>query len=159
MHAAVIPLETTDRLRVEAHLLRLSAEDRSLRFAAGVVTDDAIRRYVAAIAFNRQVVLGFVSLRGQVFGLAHGCPFMQAGRQHLEVAFSVDASWRGRGLGRRLMNAMLEHTAAAGGATVVGRCAARNRSMCRVFEHGGLALVRDQDEFEARGEIEAACGA
>lgn len=157
MHANVIPLQATDRPRIEAHLLRLSAADRSLRFAAGAVPDDMVRRYVASIDFGRQVLLGYVSLRGELFGFAHGCPFVRAGRPHLEVAFSVDAAWRGHGLARRLMDAMLGHAASHGGITVIGRCATRNRAMRRVFEHGGLALQRDEDEFEARREM--ACAA
>lgn len=48
---------TCDRARIEAQLLSLNADDRSLRFSAGVVTDDSIRACVARIRFGHDVVL------------------------------------------------------------------------------------------------------
>ena len=95
-----------------------------MRFAAGVVTDETIRAYVQRIRFGHDVVLGLVSQRGQVYGFAHGCIFEQRGRLHVEVAFSVDAAWRG---------------------------AARNWPMRRLFEGAGLALRREDDEVHAHG--------
>lgn len=154
MHAPIAVLQAKDRPGIEAHLLRLSAEDRSLRFAAGLVTDTMIRRHVDQLHFERDHVLGLVSLRGQVFGLAHGAVFVHAGRQHVELAFSVDAEWRRHGLGHRLMAALLARVGAAcGDVVVLGRCGARNLPMRRVFEAGQLLLRRDLDEIEARREL------
>lgn len=94
---------TCDRARIEAHLLSLNADDRSLRFSAGVVTDDSIRACVARIRFGHDLVLGLVSQRGLLFSLAHGCVYDSRGQPHIEAAFSVDAAWRGAGLGKALM--------------------------------------------------------
>ena len=52
MFRSIVPLLRTDAARIEDHLLGLCAEDRLLRFAAGLVTDATIRRYVAAIPFE-----------------------------------------------------------------------------------------------------------
>jgi len=150
MHAAIVALSPSDRTRVEAHLLRLSPEDRSLRFAAGVVTDETVRRYAASMDFQRDMVLGVVSKRAWVIGLAHGCVFEHAGRLHVEAAFSVDSQWRGHGLGRRLMDAVLTRSAAIGGAMVVGQCALRNLPMRRIFERAEMTLTRNEDELDAR---------
>ncbi len=155
MYAAITALTAADRARVEAHLLRLSPADRSLRFAAGLVTDETVRRYVDGIRFETDHVLGLVSKRGVVIGLAHGCVFDAGGQRHVEAAFSVDAEWRGHGFGSRLMEALLLRARAAGGATVVGSCAARNLPMRRVFERAQMALSRDEDEFFARRQVAA----
>ncbi len=155
MFAAIVALQPADRARIEAHLLRLSAEDRSLRFAAGLVTDETVRRYAASIDFGRDLVMGLVSKRGLVIGFVHGCVFDLRGRRHVEAAFSVDAEWRGRGLGRRLMEALLLRAAAEGGAVVVGQCAARNLPMRRIFECAQMTLTREEDEFDARCTVEA----
>ena len=154
MNAAIVTLQGLDRTRIEAHLLRLAPADRSLRFAAGVMTDETIRRYVAAIPFERDLVIGLVSKLGRVIGLAHGCVFEAHGRRHVEAAFSVDAEWRGRGLGKRLMESLMRRTEAEGGAVLVGSCAPRNLPMRRIFEHAEMALTREEDELNARRELD-----
>jgi RimJ/RimL family protein N-acetyltransferase len=146
-------------MRSLLQLLRLSAEDRSLRFAAGLVTDESIRRYVAAIPFERDLVLGLVSQRGSVFGLVHGCVFTAGGRSHVEAAFSIDAAWRGHGLATSLMHALTARVAVradAAGATIVGSCAARNLPMRAVFSHAGMTLRREEDEIHALGRVSQA---
>lgn len=155
MYAAIVALLPADRARIEAHLLRLSPEDRSLRFAAGLVTDETVRRYATSIDFGGDLVMGLVSKRGFVIGLVHGCVFEHGGRLHVEAAFSVDAEWRGRGLGRRLMEALLTGTAALGGAVLVGQCAVRNLPMRRIFERAEMTLTRDDDELDARRTVAA----
>jgi len=92
MFRSITPLLRSDAARVEDHLTRLCAEDRSMRFAAGLVADETIHRCVAEIPFERDLVLGLVSQRGSVFGLVHGCIFTADGRSHVEAAFSLDAA-------------------------------------------------------------------
>ncbi len=155
MYAAIVALQPADRARIEAHLLRLAPEDRSLRFAAGLVTDETVRRYAASIDFGRDLVMGLVSKRGLVIGFVHGCVFDLRGQRHVEAAFSVDAEWRGHGFGRRLMEALLLRAAAEGGAVVVGQCAARNLPMRRIFERAEMTLTREDDELDARRAVAA----
>lgn len=153
MHRLTTQLHAHDADRISAHLLRLTAEDRSLRFAAGVVTDDTVRAYVKRIRFGHDVVLGLVSQLGQVYGFAHGCVFEQGGKLHVEVAFSVDTAWRGACLGKALMRDMQLHASqrCRDCVAVVGQCAARNWPMRRLFEGAGLALRREDDEVHAHG--------
>lgn len=78
-----LPIRTLERVaaaRIEAHLLRLAPADRSLRFAAGVVTDEPIRRDVAGIRFGFDAVLGIVDAQGELAALAHGCVYAVGGR-------------------------------------------------------------------------------
>lgn len=156
MYATIVSLVAGDRDRVRDHLLRLAGEDRSLRFAAGVVTDDSVCRYVDAIDFERDLVMGLVSKRGLVIGLVHGAVFDHRGRRHVDAAFSVDAAWRGVGFGTRLMESLLLQASALGQAVVLGQCAVRNRPMRRLFERAGMAMTRSDDEWCARRELGAA---
>ena len=155
MHRNAADLQARDQDRVAAHLLRLAPDDRSLRFSAGVVTDDTIRAYVARIRFDHDLVLGLVSQCGQVFGLAHGCVYDRGGQLHIEAAFSVDVAWRGVGLGKALMRAVQLRAGARAceRAALVGLCAARNWPMRRIFEGAGMALQRADDEMHAHGWV------
>lgn len=148
-------LHAGDTDRISAHLLRLSAEDRSMRFCAGVVTDETIHRYIGRMRFGHDLVLGLVSQRGLLFGLAHGCVFEQGGQVHVEAAFSVDAPWRGLGLGTTLMEALQQRARewASERVALVGMCAPRNWPMRRIFEGAGLALHREDDEMHAHGWV------
>ena len=162
MIRSITPLLRRDAARIADHLTRLCADDRSLRFAAGLVTDETIRRYVGAIPFERDLVLGLVSQRGSVFGLVHGCVFTAGGRSHVEAAFSIDLEWRGHGLATALMQALTARVADrsdATGATIVGSCAARNLPMRAVFGHAGMTLRREDDEFYAHGLVGATLAA
>lgn len=156
MHIMIIPLVRRDRPRVQAHLQHLACADRSLRFAAGLVTDDTISRYVDALNFEHDLLLGHVSLCGRVIALVHGAVFMLQGQRHVEAAFSVDAEWRGQGMGRQLMRAVLARTETTGGGTLVGRCSARNRPMRRLFEQAQCTLTREDDELAARRVLDDA---
>ena len=86
-----------DLPRIQDHLTRLSADDRSLRFSAGVVSDDTVRAYVARLRLGHDVVVCLVDRDDIVVGLAHGCVYEVRGGLHVEAAFSVDAAWRGQG--------------------------------------------------------------
>ena len=94
MTLPVVVLTAAHAAAVEAHLLRLDAGARSLRFAAGVVTDDTVHRYVAGIDHGRDVVLGAFDRNGTLVAVAHGCVYEVRGRTRVEAAFSVDAPWR-----------------------------------------------------------------
>lgn len=155
MHRIATVLQPSDTERIEAHLLRLCPEDRSLRFSAGVVTDESIRAYVNRIRFGNDVVLGLVGQLGCLFGLAHGSVYTWQGQLQVEAAFSVDREWRGQGLGKALMQAVqaLAAERASRELTLLGLCAARNWPMRRIFEGAGFSLRREDDEILAQGRI------
>lgn len=148
---AIVVLHAADADRIAAHLLRLSPEDRSLRFAAGLVTDQTVCAYVARMRFGHDAVFGLIGAGGAVAGLAHGCLFEARGEPLLEAAFSIDAALRGQGFGARLM-ATLADFAARRGAALVGMCHVRNLPMRRIFEKAGMSLTREDDELHARGD-------
>ena len=153
---SIVALSAEDASRLAAHLLRLCPADRSLRFAAGLVTDETIRRYVAGIRFATDAVLGLVDAQGSVVGFAHGCVYSSGGRTHIEAAFSVDAERRRLGFGTRLMRAVESFAEDTGADALVGICVSRNLPMRRIFERTGMTMSREDDEMHAFRRLDAA---
>jgi GNAT superfamily N-acetyltransferase len=146
-------VQGSDLPRIQDHLLRLSADDRSLRFSAGVVADDTIRGYVARIRVDHDLVFCLLDRDHNVVGLAHGCAYRVQGSLHVEAAFSVDVAWRGQGWGTRLMQAVQARARAVGVQHVLGMCAVRNLPMRHVFERAGMELIREDDEMHAHCDL------
>lgn len=142
-------LQAADTARIEEHLLRLAPADRSLRFAAGVVADETIRRYVAGIRFGTDAVLGALDTAGEVVGFAHGCVYTVGKRARVEVAFSVDADRRRNGIGSALMAEARRFAEAFGAHSVLGMCHARNVPMRQIFASAGMTMTREDDEVHA----------
>lgn len=142
-------LYAADAARIEEHLLRLDPVDRSLRFAAGVVTDETIRRYVAGIRFGIDAVLAMTDEAGAVVAFAHGCVYSVGKRSRVEVAFSVDADRRGKGLGSQLMAEARRFAESIGAHSVLGMCLARNAPMRQIFANAGMTMTREDDEVHA----------
>ncbi len=142
-------LQAVDAARIEEHLLRLEPVDRSLRFAAGVVTDETIRRYVAGIRFGTDAVLGMVDAGGELVAFAHGCVYTVGKRARVEVAFSVDADQRGKGIGSSLMAEARLFAESIGAHSMLGMCFARNAPMRHIFANAGMTITREDDEVHA----------
>ena len=142
-------MQAADAPRITAHLARLSADDRALRFNSGLTDEAQIAHYVGQMRFGEDLILGLVDATGLVVGLAHGCAFRAGAEQRIEAAFSIDIGYRGRGLGTSLMRSLQAAASLHGVASVVGVCAARNRPMRRIFERAGMTLEREDDEIRA----------
>ena len=156
--AAIVALRAKDLAQVEAHLLRLAPQDRSLRFSAGLVTNETIHRYVADIRFDRDAVFGLIDAAGSIVGVAHGCMYSVAGHVHVETAFSIDAAWRNQGHGACLMRAVASFASSEGARKLVAICSARNRPMRRIFERAGMEITREEDEIHASCPPDCAIG-
>ena len=152
-------LDAADAARIEDHLLRLAPADRSLRFAAGLVTDETVRRYVAGIRFGTDAVLGLLDDDRAVVAFAHGCVYSVGKRARVEVAFSVDAERRGRGHGTALMAEARRFAESIGAHSVVGMCLARNLPMRHIFAEAGMVLTREDDEVHAACTLASLHGA
>ncbi|MEO5881988.1 MAG: GNAT family N-acetyltransferase [Caldimonas sp.] len=144
-------LQAVDAARIEQHLLRLAPADRSLRFAAGVVADETIRRYVAGIRFGTDAVLGMLDTEGELVAFAHGCVYTVGNSARVELAFSVDAGRRGKGIGSSLMAEARFFAESIGADSVLGMCLARNAPMRRIFASAGMTMTRED------GEVHACC--
>lgn len=142
-------MQAGDAPRIAAHLTRLSADDRALRFNSALTDEAQIARYVGQMRFGEDLILGLVDATGRVVGVAHGCAFKAGTEQRIEAAFSIDIGYRGRGFGIALMRSLQAAASLRGVASIVGLCAARNRPMRRIFERAGMTLEREDDEIRA----------
>jgi len=147
-------LHAGDADRTTAHFVRLSPEDRALRFNSAFVDDAQIARYVGQMRFGEDLILGLVDAKGNIVGVAHGCIFDAGGECRIEAAFSIDATYRGRGFGTALMRSLKSAAPQRSASAIVGLCAVRNLPMRRIFERAGMTLSREEDELEARLALE-----
>lgn len=136
-----------DRAAVVAHLLRLSPEDRRMRFLRAM-TDASIAAYADRLDLDEAACFGFLDAKGAVVALGEALPL---GLDGVEAAFSTDAGWRSVGLARALFAAMTPWAAGVGRTRIVLHCDARNRAM--------RALLRSVEATVevAGGEVDAVC--
>jgi pimeloyl-ACP methyl ester carboxylesterase/GNAT superfamily N-acetyltransferase len=154
--AVMTCLDSRHRTGVMAHLLGLNADDRWQRFSA-LASDDCVRLYGAAIAFSRDIVMG--ALNGAMLvGLGHGAVFVEGGDLVVEIGLSVEAGWRHRGLGRRLLQAVLNLARRWG--IVRGYVVYRsdNAGMSTLVRSLGARIDRDGNESTAVCELSASAG-
>jgi RimJ/RimL family protein N-acetyltransferase len=156
MELSLHELGSADVTRIEAHLLRLSSDDRSRRFFSALVTDEVIRRYVSRFDFADDAVIGLVDAAGRVVGLAHGSCYDAGGERRMEVAFSVDEALRGHGWGQRLMDVASQRASQIGVTRLVAMCVARNLPMRRIFDRSGLTQSIEDGEVHAWRPLAAA---
>lgn len=89
-----------------AHLLGLEPAGRRLRFLHAV-SDEGIRRFCAT---SRPTAILSAVEADRVIGLCE----LHASGTEAEIAISVDAAWRGRGVGGALFSAALEEARTQG---------------------------------------------
>lgn len=144
---AVQRLSALHRPEIERHLVRLSAEDRRLRFGRHV-RDDSIRDYVAGIDFTRDRVFGIHAPDLELAGVAHLA--LVPAEQVAELGLSVDASCRGRGYGSALLQRAVMHAANLGYRVLFMHCLAENDIMMHLAIKAGLKVVVESGEANAR---------
>jgi GNAT superfamily N-acetyltransferase len=131
----------------EAHLLRLTREDRRARFC-GAASDGVVSRHVARFDWSRGLVLG-AFVRGVPVGAAElrldpGWP----GRG--EVAVSVEAAHQGQGVGAELVRRVLTLARNRAIGDVALHCLATNGRMRAIVRRLGGAVAAEAGEAEGR---------
>lgn len=122
-------LETPDRNRIrtlwphereklESHLLRLTRQERYLRFG-GYLSDEAIQRYCRQVVWWNSHLVGLVDEVGELRAVGEARIRREGWAREADLAFSVETPYQGRGLGTELFRRLLVH--------------ARNRAVTRVF--------------------------
>ncbi len=101
----ILLLGPSDAARVTEHLLRLDEHDRRMRFCTSV-NEVAIKRHVAAINWEHDSLYGCVEDE-EIRGLAHFSPDRNPKPVSAEAAFSVETTWRRRGVAARLVELTL----------------------------------------------------
>lgn len=125
-------LEPRDASLVLDHLQRLGTECRRSRFG-NEVSDGFLRDYVNRIDHSNTDVAAYLE-DARVIGIAELRSLTATWHLGAEVAFSVDAPFRGRGIGSALMTFVLEQARARRLDRVFLICDQRNRPMQRVAE-------------------------
>ncbi len=150
-------LNSGERSIVTAHLLRLSAEDRQLRFCRAL-GDDAISAYAQGIDFQHEVCLGTVDRQGALVAFAQGFQYKDRGERVMEAAFSTDAAWRRRGLGQLLFAEVTDYAATSGIVRVIAQCLAGNRPMRVLLRTVGTKFAEDERRgASGHGAARAGC--
>jgi acetyltransferase len=125
-----------DRIDKRAAFFVLVAElsdDAALAFCT---TDD--RREMC-------LVLEHDERQGELLG---GCRLVGDGGPTAEFSVWLRSELKGRGLGRRLMEILIEAAEARGVRTVLGHILVDNVAMIRLARAVGFQITRDPDDFE-----------
>lgn len=130
--ARVVPVDPTHLARRAAHYRALDAEGRSGRFH-GATRSDRAEDWALRTAPD-MMLFASGSPGGVPAGLAE---IHLGGAGHGELALSVLPEWRGRGLGRALIDAAVEAARAAGLAELEVDYSAGNTALAHLMlEHG-----------------------
>ncbi len=149
--ANIRKLLTTEFAQYEAHLLRLGAEDRAMRFAAGV-GETYICGHVRRIDPLRTVVLGqfeggTLRAAAEIAGLEVGWP-LQA-----ELAVTVEKAWQDRGIGSELVRRVLVFACNRAIKRVHAVCLAGNIKMRRIVKRFEGDIVVEMGMAEGRIDL------
>lgn len=135
--------------RYRDHLARLSAEDRRLRFGH-MLDDRAIDHFVEGLDPASNHVLVCEDEAGVVVGAV--LISLLADRS-AELAFSVEAAWRGRGLGRVLGDRAVLWLRNRGIRRAQLVCAGENLAMRRLARHLGMTLAFQESSCEGGADL------
>jgi GNAT superfamily N-acetyltransferase len=147
--AAIRSLTSMELRKYQDHLLRLDAEDRRLRFGHRV-SDQKIEAFVAGLHGSRHRVLAHFDDALNVIGAAlvsHG------DEASVELAFSVERSYRGRGLGRDLLERAVLHARNRAVRRADVHMLAENRAMSHLARSVGTHLEAAAGEYEGFFEV------
>jgi acetyl coenzyme A synthetase (ADP forming)-like protein len=150
------PAEEDARALLE-FIAGLSEQSRLLRFHGfRAISPELIAPFVAGDGVDRGGLLGSVAVDGgeRVVALATWARLRDRGSA--EVAFAVDDSLQGIGVGTRLLEQLAAVAGGAGIDTFVAEVLPENRGMLRVFEDAGFDVARalEGGTIEVRFPIE-----
>ena len=141
-------LDRSNLPEVERHLLALEPADRRARFGS-TFSDAAIMAYAQRIDPTQAILMGAVDEpSGRILGLAEAQPAGVPG--WVEVAVSVQAPHRRRGLGRRLVGAVLAAAFERGAEAAEFLFAPGNRPIAGLVRALGARIDATLDRAEVR---------
>jgi GNAT superfamily N-acetyltransferase len=126
------------------HLLRLDPDSRHDRFN-GFMDDSFIERYAAKCAGDGTTIIAYIE-GGVVHGAAELHPPDQSPDSLPEIAFSVEACVRGRGVGSILFKKLIEEARAKGYRSLRITTGAQNQAMRALAHKFGADLSFRQGE-------------
>ena len=136
-------------VRIAAHLLSLSPQDRYLRFGY-MANDEQVQRYVDGLNFERDEIVGVYNRKLELIAMAHLAFSTDAQLSSCaEFGVSVLASARGRGYGSRLFDRAVIHARNEGVDMMFIHALSENTAMLNIARKGGATIERDGSESEA----------
>lgn len=145
----LVPLQAADAPKILEHYLRLSPEDRYLRFCSAL-SDHAITKFVMNMMdFADGVAFGIV-IDDELVGVAYvGKVYEHEGRDTVEAGFSIDVDHRGEGHASLLMASIIGYCRGARVQTLIMNCLRENKRMQQIARNFGLRVVLDSHEAYA----------
>lgn len=148
-HALLRPATRDDIDAIGAYITRLSGDDRRTRYMGTVTLDYLTSRERLARLYDdtldyRQHAAFIVELDDEIIGVAHAFRMDDAGTY--EVSFSRRSDLRGQGIGRHLMQMLIDWGAM--GAKTYHATTYRNENprMRALFDRFGFAVKADPDD-------------
>ena len=129
--------------KTAAFLLALDEQDRYWRFCRPM-TDDAVRAYAERIDWQSTTIIAAFDTQAQLAGILELCDNGAAA----EIAVAVARPFRGRGVGRALLDRALLNAKARGKHSVTLTCLVENEPMRRLARGAGLAAKAVDGEVE-----------
>ena len=152
----------TEGPHLAEHLIRLSPEDRRLRFGGMFMRDDAVRRYVESIDWTHSWHVGCFeagTLRAVVqlsvpraTGIV-GAPWLRPGAA--EFAVSVEKKWQRQGVATHLMAQAVVVARNRNVRDLYMLCLPENEPMRRLARKAGIRLVFRDGEVTGHVDLPA----
>ncbi|MGE8396227.1 MAG: N-acetyltransferase family protein [Comamonas sp.] len=156
---ALVPireLSERHRARIRAHLLKLDASDRYLRFGYAA-NDEQVVRYADNLDFKRDDIFGVFNRRLDLIAMAHlAYTDMDHHSNCAEFGVSVLQSARGLGLGTRLFERAVLRSRNQGVEMMFIHALSENTPMLKIARKAGAKVKRDGTESEAYLQLPAA---
>jgi hypothetical protein len=133
---------------VVAHFLRLSAEDRRLRFGS-TLSADGITSYVDRIDFARDAAFAVHDDSLLIVGIAH----VALSEDHAELGLSVLPAHRGRGVGSALFERGAQHARNRFVGTLFMHCLRENAAVVHIAQRFGMKIVTESGDADAHLEL------
>jgi len=138
-----------ERTLVRAHLLRLDADDRHVRFG-GAPSERMIEDYARGLDWGRALIVG-CEVGGVLRGLGELKLFRTPnGPSMAEVAVTVERAYQGRGIGSKLFRRLTTLAANRGVRRLYVLCLAQNERMRHIVLHYDARLTRYETETEGQ---------
>ena len=142
------------------HLIRLSPDDRRLRFGGLFMPDDVIRRYVQGIdwthawqvgSFDAGTLRGVVQVSLPRLDIEADAPWMKRGTA--EFGISVEAPWRRQGIATQLIQQAIAGARNRDVRDLYMVCHPENEPMRRLARKVGLRLSYESGEVVGHAEL------
>lgn len=157
-------LVSTEGPLLAEHLMRLSADDRRLRFGGMFLRDESVRRYVDSIDWSRSWHVGCFdqgALRAVVqLSVPRGdgadtfaLPWRRPGAA--EFAVSVEKAWQRKGVASRLLAQAVCVARNRNVRDLYMLCLPENEPMRRLARKVGIRLVFEQGEITGHVDLPA----